>query len=79
MDNESYMGFLALHSHSIVESIALALNVSKRKALDMFYNSDFYRLYERENTKLWHFSSITLANLLYQEIMTGHIEFPVEG
>ena len=55
------------------------LNVSKRKALDMYYNSDFYKLYEQENTKLWHFSSITLANLLYQEITTGSIEFPVEG
>ena len=79
MDNESYIGFLALHSHTIVEVLAKVLNVSKRKAIDIFYNSDFYRLYERENTKLWHFSSITLADLLYQEIMTGTIEFPVEG
>jgi len=79
MDSKSYAGFLALHSHAIVENLSRALNVSKRKALEMFYHSDFYRLYERENTKLWHFSSITLANILYQEIMTGHIEFPVEG
>ena len=79
MDNDSYIGFLALHSHPIVENLAQMLNVPKRKALDMFYNSDFYRLYERENTKLWHFSIITLTDLLNQEIMTGHIEFPVEG
>ena len=79
MDSESYITFLALHSHTIVETLARRLNVSKRKALDMFYSSDFYRLYEREDTKLWHFSSITLADLLYQEITTGQIEFPVEG
>jgi len=79
MDNESYIGFLALHSYTIINELAKALKVSKRVALDVFYNSDFYRLYEQENTKLWHFSSITLANLLYQEITTGSIEFPVEG
>jgi len=79
VDSESYISFLALHSHTIVETLARRLSVSKRKALDMFYSSDFYRLYEREDTKLWHFSSITLADLLYQEIVTGHIEFPVEG
>ena len=79
MDNDIYIGFLALHSYTIVEELARVLNVSKRKALDIFYNSEFYRLYEQENTKLWHFSSITLANLLYQEITTGSIEFPVEG
>jgi len=45
----------------------------------LFYNSNFYRLYEREDTKLWHFSSITLIDLLNQEATTGHIEFPVEG
>jgi len=36
-------------------------------------------LYERENTKLWHFSNVTLTDLLVQEITTGQIEFPVEG
>jgi len=79
MDNESYIGFLSLHSHTIVEILAKKMNVSKRKALDMFYNSDFYSSYELEHTKLWHFSSITLANLLHQEVTTGHIDFPVEG
>ena len=79
MDNNSYINFIALHSHPIVENLALLQNIPKRKALDLFYSSDFYRLYERENTKLWHFSNITLADLLNQEITTGQIEFPVEG
>ena len=79
MDSYAYAGFMALHSHPIVEKLAQELDMPKRKALDMFYNSVFYRLYERENTKLWHFSNETLVNLLKQEIMTGCIEFPVEG
>ena len=79
MNKEEYISFMALHSHPIVEKIAQTQNISKRKALDLFYNSKFYRIYERENTKLWHFSNILLADLLIQEITSGHIEFPVEG
>jgi len=79
MDSDNYTGFMALHSHPIVEMLAQMLDVPKRKALDMFYNSVLYRVYERENTKLWHLSNITLTEMLIQEIKTGRIEFPVEG
>ena len=79
MDKDSYIGFMALHSHPIVESLAKMQNISKREALDIYYNSKFYTLYERERTKLWHFSNVTLVDLLYQELTTGQIEFPVEG
>ena len=79
MDNDTYKGFMALHSHPIVEMLSQMMDVPMRTALDMYYNSEFYRLYEQEHTKLWHFSNNTLANLLSQEVMTGRIEFPVEG
>jgi len=79
MENDDYTGFMALHSHPIIDNLAQIKNIPKRTALDLFYNSNFYRLYERENTKLWHFSNVTLTDLLNQEISTGHIEFPVEG
>ena len=79
MNNDEYIGFMALHSHPIVESLSQMQNITRRKALNLFYNSRFYRIYERENTKLWHFSNATLAHLLIQEITTGHLEFPVEG
>lgn len=79
MDNYAYIGFMALHSYPIVKMLSQTMDVPKRIALDMFYYSDFYRLYEQEHTKLWHFSNATLVNLLNQEIMTGSIEFPVEG
>ena len=70
---------MALHSHPIVEELAKIRSISKKNALDLFYNSKLYRLYERENTKLWHFSNITLSDLLNQEISTGSLELPVEG
>jgi len=70
---------MALLNHPIVESLAKERNISQREALDLFYTSAFYRLYEREDTKLWHFSTVTLTDLLIQEITTWRIEFPVEG
>ena len=79
MENDNYTGFMALHTHPIINNLAQIKNIPKRTALDLFYNSNFYRLYERENTKLWHFSNVTLADLLNQEITTGHMDFPVEG
>jgi len=79
MDNDAYINFMALHTHPIVESLAKMRDIPKREALDLLYSSAFYTLYERENTKLWHFSTVTLTDLLNQEITTGHIEFPEEG
>jgi hypothetical protein len=79
MDEVTYIGFMALHSHPIIEMLSKMIEVSKKDALDAYYNSNFYSLYEKENTKLWHFSNVTLVNLLNQEIVTGNIEFPVEG
>ena len=79
MDNDTYINFMALHSHPVVENLAKLRNIPTSTALDLFYSSKLYSLYEQENTKLWHFSAVTLADLLNQEITTGHIEFPVEG
>jgi len=79
MDASRYAGFMALHSHPIVERLARMRGIPKREALDLFYESDLYRLYERENTKLWHFSSVTLSDMLNQELTDGYIDFPVEG
>jgi len=79
MDNDSYIAFMALHTHPIVERLAKMREISMREALDLFYGSNFYRLYEQEATKLWHFSTVTLAELLNQDVSKGKIEFPVEG
>ena len=79
MDNDEYITFMALHSHPILENLIQLLHLSGKEALELYYNSLLYRLFEREDTKLWHFSNIVLADLLCQEITTGEIEFPVEG
>jgi len=79
---DRHIGFMALHSHPIVEKLAELRNISKGTALELFYGSDLYRHYAREETKLWHFSSVALADMLSDELLSGsddlkHTEFVV--
>ena len=76
---DKHTGFLSLYSYPLVEDLSKKKNISKEKALDYYYNSRFYNLYEREETKLWHFSQVTLGDMLDWEISTGRLEIPVEG
>jgi len=45
----------------------------------LLYSSFLYSKLEMEETKLWHLSQLTLANLLNEEIKTGTITFPEEA
>jgi hypothetical protein len=54
-------------------------NISEREAFELLYSSFLYSKLETENTKLWHLSQLTLANLLNEEIETGTIVFPEEA
>jgi hypothetical protein len=48
------------------------------EALRIFYNSELYDRLSDEETKLWHLSALTLYDLLDEELMTGHINYPEE-
>ena len=76
---QQHQGLMALTNRKIIETVAKNRNIPKAEAVDRFYNSKLYSLYEKEDTKLWHFSYVTIADLLDQELDTGRIEFPVEG
>jgi hypothetical protein len=76
---DRHTGFLSLYSYPIVTDLAIRNNISKAQALNLYYNSNFYRLYEKESTKLWHFSNVKLGEMLDREIKTGKLEIPVEG
>ena len=47
-------------------------------AANEFYSSDLYALLEQEDTKLWHFSPLTLFNMFDEEKKTGSFTFPEE-
>ena len=44
-----------------------------------FYESEVYSLLEQEESKLWHFSPLTLFNMYEEERKTGSFVIPEEA
>ena len=60
----------------VVREIMKSRNVTEQDAFELLYSSFLYSKLEIEDTKLWHLSQLTLANLLNEELETGKIIFP---
>ncbi|MCL2801934.1 MAG: hypothetical protein FWD28_09285 [Treponema sp.] len=60
----------------VVREIMKSRNVTEQEAFELLYSSFLYSKLEIEDTKLWHLSQLTLANLLNEELEIGKIEFP---
>jgi len=63
----------------VIREIIKSRKISEQEAFELLYSSFLYSKLEIENTKLWHLSQLTLANLLNEEIETGSIIFPEEA
>lgn len=65
----------------IPQTVAL---ISEKEGLDdisatkEFYNSKTYEYLSKEETKLWHFSPMTLFAIWKSEKETGNVVFPEE-
>lgn len=46
---------------------------------NVFYQSETYALLEKEETKIWHYSPLTIYHIWKTERKTGKIELPEEG
>ena len=67
----------------IITSEIVAELIEKRKmphekAIEILYNSKLYALLEDAATGVWHYSGLTLYNLLCEEIDTGSLLLPEE-
>lgn len=47
-------------------------------ALNEFYNSQTYEMLAKEETKMWHFSPMTIYSMWKHEKETGQLVFPEE-
>lgn len=61
----------------------IALTVEKEglddiTALNEFYQSQVYELLSKEETKMWHFSPMTIYMMWKHEKETGEVVFPEE-
>ena len=68
--------FLPYKAAKISTAIRRDSQIGLKEALLSFYQSRAYRLLEQEDTKMWHFSPLTLFNMYDEERKTGTITFP---
>ena len=47
-------------------------------AMNEFYNSQTYEMLAKEETKMWHFSPMTIYSMWKHEKETGQLVFPEE-
>lgn len=72
-------GILILLCPEIIKKAARKLHCQESVALELFYASRLYADLECEATKLWHYSSSKLAELLVEEVQTGRLVYPEEA
>lgn len=74
--------FNTILSIAIIPQV-MDLIISKEKkdeisAINAFYSSKTYELLSNEETKMWHYSPLTLYMIWKEEQETGNIIFPEE-
>ena len=79
MSDKKFEAILTLLVPEVVRMICDNYSMDEVTASKVFYGSKVYSLLEQEDTKVWHFSPITLFNMFEEEKRTGDFEIPEEG
>ena len=78
MERKRFEAVIVLLVPQVVHLIAENYSYNEITASKEFYESKVYELLEKEDTKLWHLSPLTLFNMFDEEKRTGAFEFPEE-
>ncbi|MBQ8640508.1 MAG: hypothetical protein IJ468_15330 [Lachnospiraceae bacterium] len=76
MEQKKFEAMLVLIVPKVIGLIVENYKLDEVTASSSFYESKVYSLLEQEDTKLWHFSPLTLFNMYDEERKTGNITFP---
>ncbi len=79
MEKKEFKGMLEFIVPRLIKMIILEMKTDEKKAFTLLYRSELYRQLEREGTKLWHLSVLTLYEMLCEELQTGKITYPEEA
>ncbi len=78
MTSSKFVAVLTLLVPQVVKLICKNYQMDEITATKDFYESKVYALLEEEETKVWHFSALTLFNMYAEEKTTGNFEIPEE-
>lgn len=78
MTDEKFGAVMSILVPQVIHLITENYAYDEMTAANEFYSSKLYALLEEEETKLWHFSPLTLFNMFDEEKKTGNFAFPEE-
>lgn len=78
MNKEKFSAIIGLIVPQVIKLMCDNYNQDETTAINDFYTSKVYEVLEDENTKVWHFSPLTLFNMYDEEKRTGSFIFPEE-
>ena len=76
MSQEQFAAMMPYISADLVALIAQNQKISHEEAIKKLYTSELYAVLEKEDTKVWQYSTQMLYSLFEQEEQTGTIRFP---
>lgn len=79
MDQKTFETILTILVPQVIDLIVKNYGLDEISATKAFYESKLSSVLEEEDTKVWHFSPLTLFCLFDEEKRTGKITFPEEG
>ena len=78
MKDEKFGAVMGILVPQVLRLITENYAYDEMTAANEFYSSDLYALLEQEDTKLWHFSPLTLFNMFDEEKKTCSFTIPEE-
>lgn len=79
MSKDQFSAMLAIIVPPIIEQITKNSNIGDEKAISIFYQSKVYQELSDEESKLWHYSPLTLYTIFQDELLTGTYDYPEEA
>lgn len=76
MDKSKFDAVFPIICSALAGRIAEVMNLSDELAIGKLYSSHLYELLEREETKIWQYSTNKLLEMFLEERNNGKIEFP---
>ena len=76
MEREQFDAIMPYIAADLAGRIAEKQNIKEEDAISALYGSKLYAVLEKEETKLWQYSTDMLYSLFEEEQRTGKIPFP---
>lgn len=78
MNENQFSALLSVIIPQIIVLIEKNSNAEESQAVSLFYKSKLYSELSAEETKLWHYSPLTLYTIYQDELLTGSYDYPEE-